>query len=98
MKTCTFINSGKAKDPNPTNRHTPHPGPLPVEGRGKPDDAPRASASRCRIHYAAPANATAGARKISLELDHESTAARSAGRARLSSARRNDRTIRRRAE
>src|SRR5687767_7725806 len=28
------------KDPNQTNRHTPHPGPLPVEGRGEPDDAP----------------------------------------------------------
>ena len=63
------------KDPNQTNRHTPHPGPLPVEGRGEPDDARRSSAIRRRIHCPAPANATAGARRTSLELDDASTAA-----------------------
>jgi hypothetical protein len=63
------------KYPNQTNRHTPHPGPLPVEGRGEPDDAPRSSAISRPIHGPTPANASAGARRASLALGDASAAA-----------------------
>ncbi len=60
---------------NQANRHTPHPSPLPVEGRGKPADVPRSSAIRHRIHCPAPANAPVGARRTTLELNDASSAA-----------------------
>ena len=41
MKLLNTLNiTATVKDLNQTNCHTPHPGPLPVEGRGEPDDAP----------------------------------------------------------
>ncbi|MCI0537652.1 MAG: hypothetical protein L0Z50_20750, partial [Verrucomicrobiales bacterium] len=53
---------------------TPHPGPLPVEGRGEPDHARHVSAIGRPIPCPALASATARARRSSLDLDDASVA------------------------
>ncbi len=64
MNRAFLIGTATVHDLDQTNRPTPHPGPLPVEGRGEPDDAPCFSAIHCPVQ----AYASAGARRISLEL------------------------------
>ncbi len=61
-------------DPNQTNRLTPHPYPLPAEGRGERGAVRRYLDIRRHIHSPATTDAMAGVRRTSFELEDASAA------------------------